>query len=114
MPAILNAAGTPIYDRLAVFMPIPRHPSGRVWSSARMLLGFPFQFGYLALALLIAGESAGVPLPGETALVADLNSAWHVNSLTALNWSSSLTSDLTKSSLAANIVRSDLGLPPPS
>ena len=47
-------------------------------------------------------------------LVADLNSAWHVNSLTALDWSSSLTSDLTKSSLAANIVRSDLGLPPPS
>jgi undecaprenyl-diphosphatase len=35
-----------------------------------MLLGFPIQFGYVALALLIAGESAGVPLPGETALVA--------------------------------------------
>jgi len=35
-----------------------------------MLLGLPLQFGYVALALLIAGESAGVPLPGETALVA--------------------------------------------
>jgi undecaprenyl-diphosphatase len=28
------------------------------------------QFGYLALALLIAGESAGLPIPGETALIA--------------------------------------------
>ncbi len=35
-----------------------------------MLLGLPLQFGYVALALVIAGESAGVPLPGETALVA--------------------------------------------
>jgi membrane protein DedA with SNARE-associated domain len=35
-----------------------------------MLLGFSFQFGSLALAVLIAGESAGVSLLGETALVA--------------------------------------------
>jgi len=28
------------------------------------------QFGYVALALVVAGESAGLPIPGETALIA--------------------------------------------
>lgn len=32
-------------------------------------VGVPTHLGYLALGLLIGGESAGVPLPGETALV---------------------------------------------
>ena len=30
---------------------------------------FVAQYGYFAVALLVALESAGVPLPGETALV---------------------------------------------
>ena len=35
----------------------------------RMLLPVPAQLGYLALGGLILGESAGLPLPGETALI---------------------------------------------
>ncbi|MEA2142841.1 MAG: hypothetical protein QOI64_1271 [Solirubrobacteraceae bacterium] len=34
-----------------------------------MLLPVPSQIGYLALAGLILGEAAGLPLPGETALI---------------------------------------------
>jgi membrane protein DedA with SNARE-associated domain len=34
-----------------------------------MLLSVPAQLGYPALAALILGESAGLPLPGETALI---------------------------------------------
>jgi membrane protein DedA with SNARE-associated domain len=34
-----------------------------------MLLPVPSQVGYLALGALILGESAGLPLPGETALI---------------------------------------------
>jgi undecaprenyl-diphosphatase len=34
-----------------------------------MLLPVPSQIGYVALAGLILGESAGLPLPGETALI---------------------------------------------
>jgi len=34
-----------------------------------MLFGVPSELGYAALAGLILGESAGVPLPGETALI---------------------------------------------
>jgi membrane protein DedA with SNARE-associated domain len=34
-----------------------------------MLVPVPTQLGYPALALLIFGESAGLPLPGETALL---------------------------------------------
>jgi membrane protein DedA with SNARE-associated domain len=34
-----------------------------------MLFAVPSQLGYAALAGLILGESAGVPLPGETALI---------------------------------------------
>lgn len=35
-----------------------------------MLLGVPAHLGYGALAGLVMGESAGLPIPGETALVA--------------------------------------------
>ena len=35
-----------------------------------MLLTVPSQIGYIALGGLILGESAGLPLPGETALIA--------------------------------------------
>jgi membrane-associated protein len=35
-----------------------------------MLLSVPSQLGYSALGALILGESAGLPLPGETALIA--------------------------------------------
>jgi undecaprenyl-diphosphatase len=34
-----------------------------------MILPVPSQIGYAALAALILGESAGLPLPGETALI---------------------------------------------
>jgi len=34
-----------------------------------MLLPVPAQIGYTAVAALILGESAGLPLPGETALI---------------------------------------------
>ena len=34
-----------------------------------MLLPVPSQLGYVALGALILGESAGLPLPGETALI---------------------------------------------
>lgn len=34
-----------------------------------MLFTVPAQFGYATLAALIFGESAGLPLPGETALL---------------------------------------------
>ena len=34
-----------------------------------MLLPVPSQLGYIALGGLILGESAGLPLPGETALI---------------------------------------------
>jgi undecaprenyl-diphosphatase len=34
-----------------------------------MLIGVPQQLGYTALAGIILGESAGLPLPGETALI---------------------------------------------
>jgi membrane protein DedA with SNARE-associated domain len=34
------------------------------------LIGIPANLGYLALALLVGLESSGVPLPGETALIA--------------------------------------------
>ncbi|MGI8845304.1 MAG: DedA family protein [Thermoleophilaceae bacterium] len=33
------------------------------------LIAIPSNLGYLALALLVGGESMGVPLPGETALI---------------------------------------------
>jgi membrane protein DedA with SNARE-associated domain len=35
-----------------------------------MLISLPSQVGYTALAALILGEAAGLPLPGETALIA--------------------------------------------
>src|SRR5436189_213517 len=35
-----------------------------------LLLSVPTNLGYIALAALIAGETMGVPLPGETALIA--------------------------------------------
>jgi undecaprenyl-diphosphatase len=34
-----------------------------------VLIPVPSQIGYPALALLVAGESAGLPIPGETALL---------------------------------------------
>ncbi|MEA2254461.1 MAG: hypothetical protein QOG35_506, partial [Solirubrobacteraceae bacterium] len=34
-----------------------------------MVIPVPSQIGYAALAGLILGESAGLPLPGETALI---------------------------------------------
>ena len=34
------------------------------------MLGVPANLGYIALALMIGGESAGLPLPGETSLIA--------------------------------------------
>ena len=34
-----------------------------------MLIGVPSQIGYTALAGLVLGESAGLPIPGETALI---------------------------------------------
>ena len=34
------------------------------------MLGVPVHLGYLALCLMIGGESAGLPLPGETSLIA--------------------------------------------
>lgn len=36
----------------------------------RLMLGVPAHLGYLAFGLLIGGESAGMPLPGETSLIA--------------------------------------------
>ena len=35
-----------------------------------LLFGVPTNLGYVALAALIAGETMGIPLPGETALIA--------------------------------------------
>ena len=35
-----------------------------------LLLSVPTNLGYVALAALIAGETMGIPLPGETALIA--------------------------------------------
>ena len=35
-----------------------------------LLFGVPTNLGYAALAALIAGETMGIPLPGETALIA--------------------------------------------
>src|SRR5918912_1647027 len=35
-----------------------------------LLLSVPTNLGYAALAALIAGETMGIPLPGETALIA--------------------------------------------
>jgi membrane-associated protein len=34
-----------------------------------MLVSIPANLGYVALAALVAGESAGLPIPGETALI---------------------------------------------
>lgn len=34
-----------------------------------MLVGVPANLGYTVLAALVAGESAGLPIPGETALI---------------------------------------------
>lgn len=34
------------------------------------MIGVPAHLGYLALGLMIGGESAGIPLPGETSLIA--------------------------------------------
>lgn len=34
-----------------------------------MFIGIPAQLGYAALAALVLGESAGLPIPGETALI---------------------------------------------
>ena len=70
MPNIGDAPDMRRYDRLTAAVPISSYPLRPYLDTARMLLGLPLQFGYVALALLIAGESAGVPLPGETALVA--------------------------------------------
>ena len=42
----------------------------RFASVAVLALGVPSNLGYAALAAIVAGETMGIPLPGETALVA--------------------------------------------
>jgi len=49
----------------------------------------------------------------DGALVGDLSSAQSQTVLSASSWESALSSDASKSSTAANIVRADLGLGPP-
>src|SRR3954451_22450347 len=51
--------------RVAHFSAGPRHPLG-----IAAFVSIPANLGYLALALLVGLESSGVPLPGETALIA--------------------------------------------
>ena len=45
--------------------PASRHPP-----LIATLIGIPANLGYLALALLVGLESSGLPVPGETALIA--------------------------------------------
>lgn len=51
-----------------------------------MLFAVPAQLGYPVLAALVLGESAGLPLPGETALLTagGLAAAGHVRVVTAV------------------------------
>ena len=49
----------------------------------------------------------------EGAEIGDLDSAWSQNILSEASWKSALTGDAAKGGTAADIVRADLGPPPP-
>jgi len=49
---------------------VGRHHVTTQRGAERMLLSVPAQIGYAALAGFVVAESAGVPVPGETALLA--------------------------------------------
>jgi len=60
----------------------------------------------------VASDVKGVVL-ADGAFIGDLDSASAQNAVTAASWVSAISADGEKASTASNIVRADLGLPPP-
>lgn len=63
-----------------------------------------------------AGAQADIKamVTADGAVIGDMNAAAGQNALSAASWETQLSSDGAKAKAAANVVRADLGLPPPA